>query len=521
MRAPGSGRTVAVLLCVGVLASIAPARASTGGATGAPVRASTWPLDVEFPDVPASHPFATEIGWLADHAIADGYDDGTFRPAATVTRQAFAALLAGYDGNRKGPQRSCTGKPFTDVPVSHPFCAEIAWMKRHDLAAGWPDGTFRPAEPVSRQAFAAVLHRFHGDRDDGAGCPPTPFPDVPASSAFCDDIAWLTDHAIATGYDDGTFRPTAGITRQAIAAFFHRYDTTLTSKVDYDFDGDGDADIGWVSAGTAYRQGSSQPFFVGPAGDEWVAGDYDGKGSWEGASVNTYPEGGPLWTTGGGRETIDLPGPHPYVEVCDRPIAVPADYDGDGDTDPAWYDEGGAIWHLEGQSTPIDFGLGGAIVGADWCDVPVPADYDGDGDDDIAVYRPTDGTFRVLGVGVIATLGLGMPAPADYDGDGDADPALWHGEAQTWVLPVGVEGPTGPPPATAGSWPVPADYDGDGTDEPVVYFDQVHQLWSTDLQVTLDGHEAPLTTPYWLLVNVIRLYFVEQCEPDDCPLPTP
>ena len=53
------------------------------------------------------------------------------------------------------------------------------------------------------------------------------FPDVPDSSQFHDDIAWLVDNGITNGYANGNFGPKDNITRQAFAAFLHNYDTNL------------------------------------------------------------------------------------------------------------------------------------------------------------------------------------------------------------------------------------------------------------------------------------------------------
>lgn len=47
-----------------------------------------------FSDVPPGHPFATEIGRVAGACIAGGYNDGTYRPSDPVTRQAMAAFLS-------------------------------------------------------------------------------------------------------------------------------------------------------------------------------------------------------------------------------------------------------------------------------------------------------------------------------------------------------------------------------------------------------------------------------------------
>lgn len=51
---------------------------------------------------------------------------------------------------------------FNDVLFGHPFYHEIEALARSGITAGWPDGTFRPNEPVTRQAMAAFLARALG-----------------------------------------------------------------------------------------------------------------------------------------------------------------------------------------------------------------------------------------------------------------------------------------------------------------------------------------------------------------------
>jgi len=48
---------------------------------------------------------------------------------------------------------------FTDVPADHPFAEEIDFVANAGIAEGFPDGTYRPGQPVSRQAMAAFLER--------------------------------------------------------------------------------------------------------------------------------------------------------------------------------------------------------------------------------------------------------------------------------------------------------------------------------------------------------------------------
>ncbi len=52
-----------------------------------------------FSDVPSGHPFQDEIGWMADSGISEGFPDGTFRPTSPVTRQAMAAFLQRLAGH--------------------------------------------------------------------------------------------------------------------------------------------------------------------------------------------------------------------------------------------------------------------------------------------------------------------------------------------------------------------------------------------------------------------------------------
>ncbi len=175
-----------------------------------------------FWDVPPGHPFGAEISWVAGEGIAEGYDDGRFRPTGLVTRQALAAFLYRlYAVWGASPPGGGTGT-FTDVPPGHPFADEIDWMAQAGIGQGFRDGTFRPEDPVTRQAAAAFLARFYallGRAPQGAGT----FTDVPPGHPFADQIGWMAEAGIAQGFDDGTFRPEDPVTRQAAAAYLQRF----------------------------------------------------------------------------------------------------------------------------------------------------------------------------------------------------------------------------------------------------------------------------------------------------------
>lgn len=57
------------------------------------------------------------------------------------------------------------------------------------------------------------------------------FADVPDDSAHTQSIQWAHENAIVKGYDDGSYRPGAGIRRDQAATMFHRYDRHVDRKI--------------------------------------------------------------------------------------------------------------------------------------------------------------------------------------------------------------------------------------------------------------------------------------------------
>lgn len=178
--------------------------------------------DTRFRDVPKTHTFYKEIEWLAVKGITSGYKDAdgfwSYRPGSPVTREQLATFLYRYT-NQRG---------FKDVSKSHPRFAEITWMAGGTkLSTGFDDGTFRPDAVLTRDTLAAFLYRLAGSPKFDLPNEPT-FTDVDSKTTFHKEIEWMVSKGITTGYveRDGskTFRPTAPVLREQFAAFLYRYD---------------------------------------------------------------------------------------------------------------------------------------------------------------------------------------------------------------------------------------------------------------------------------------------------------
>lgn len=177
-----------------------------------------------YSDFTSSTPFYTEITWAINKGLLTGFADGTFRPGGSIDRQNLARVIYTYRG--KPAYTPPAKSPFTDVPAGHPFYKEINWMVSKGLTTGYPDKTFRPANPVERNAFAAFLYRMAGEPSYNSPVKPY-FSDVPPTAAFYKEICWLKDMKITTGWADGTYLPLEPTQRDAVCAFLYRYNQVV------------------------------------------------------------------------------------------------------------------------------------------------------------------------------------------------------------------------------------------------------------------------------------------------------
>lgn len=211
-----TGRTLPRLVTVVLALALAVTGAPRAGAA-----------TTSFTDVPPGTAFHTEITWLADVGITTGWADGTFRPLDPVNRDAMAAFLYRLAGS---PAYTPSGQRFSDVPPTSAFYTEIMWLADRGVSTGWPDGTFRPLEPVNRDAMAAFLYRFRGGPAFSAPAA-SPFVDIGSCTQFYREMTWLAARGISTGWtetDGRTYRPVLPVQRDAIAAFLYRLDHPTT-----------------------------------------------------------------------------------------------------------------------------------------------------------------------------------------------------------------------------------------------------------------------------------------------------
>jgi len=142
------------------------------------------------------------VDWLLCRGIVSGYLDNTFRPNNSATRAQMVKMIVLGEA---WPIHAPPAPTFIDVALTDWYYPYIETAVYHSIASGYPDGTFRPNNPVTRSQLCKMIALAQGwpllD-------PPTPsFSDVPPGSAFYEYVETARAHAIISGYGDGTFHP--------------------------------------------------------------------------------------------------------------------------------------------------------------------------------------------------------------------------------------------------------------------------------------------------------------------------
>lgn len=165
-------------------------------------------------DLPESHPFYEEIDYLMEKGVIESYPDGTVQPDAFVTRAEAAVMF----GRLKGLSSTKRATAFRDVPVEHFASGSIAEAAKAGYILGFPDGTFRPDEPVNRGDLAVMIERFFGlNFIFHFG-----YKDVAEKAYYHDAVCRLAASSISYGYSDNTFRPHLQATRGEFSALLAR-----------------------------------------------------------------------------------------------------------------------------------------------------------------------------------------------------------------------------------------------------------------------------------------------------------
>ncbi len=111
---------------------------------------------LSFSDVNSGDWFYDNVMDAANNGYVSGYPDGTFKPNGSTTRAEFASMIAKAMGYESEPSDSDT--MFPDVANDFWAKAAINFCAQNGIIEGYDDGTFKPNQTITRQEAAAILN---------------------------------------------------------------------------------------------------------------------------------------------------------------------------------------------------------------------------------------------------------------------------------------------------------------------------------------------------------------------------
>ena len=159
--------------------------------------------------------------WLntTDHySYIVGYEDGTIRPGNNITRAEVATIFFRLLSEGSSERWYSASNSFSDVAADSWYNVPVSTLSNMGIIDGYEDGTFKPNAPITRAEFTAIATRFFDYTAEYEGA----FNDVTYSDWYADCVQAAVDMGLVNGYADGGFHPTAYITRAESCAIVNR-----------------------------------------------------------------------------------------------------------------------------------------------------------------------------------------------------------------------------------------------------------------------------------------------------------
>jgi len=168
-----------------------------------------------YSDVPSDHWAYDDIYYVTNLGLFQG-SDGAFLPESTMTRGMLVVVLHNMEGNPAGD----ASVSFSDVGDAW-YTDAIRWAAGKGIVEGYPDGTFGPDDPITREDLATIMYRYAGSPSSDTALE---FSDAALISSYAEPaIRWAVEQGILNGRPGNLLDPQGNATRAETAAIFARY----------------------------------------------------------------------------------------------------------------------------------------------------------------------------------------------------------------------------------------------------------------------------------------------------------
>ena len=178
-----------------------------------------------FSDVDGNNWFYDAVRYVYINGLMNGVDGGRFDPYGTTTRGQIVSILYRLAGEPDISNENL-GYPYEDVDAGSWYADAVYWARITGIADGYDNGSFGPNDSITREQMAAMLYRYAEymgyDVTGGAGL--DQFPDGDETSAWAEDsMSWAIAEGLIFGVDGNVLQPQGSAIRAQAATILMRF----------------------------------------------------------------------------------------------------------------------------------------------------------------------------------------------------------------------------------------------------------------------------------------------------------
>lgn len=173
-----------------------------------------------YSDIDSESELGKAVSALTERGVLNGYSDGTFRPDNDITRAEMCKMI-----NILFNFTDVGRNDFNDVKSTDWFYRQVLIAKEYKYIAGFPDGTFRGNDKVTREQAAVIINRI------------TPLIKIDDTVTITDDVSlWareavqmIANHKLLLTDENGKFRADENLKRSELTMLLFRFIPTAKS----------------------------------------------------------------------------------------------------------------------------------------------------------------------------------------------------------------------------------------------------------------------------------------------------
>lgn len=173
--------------------------------------------------------YSDALDYCYEKGIISGMTATTFGPTGTLNRAQLVTMLYRHAGSPAVEGENT----FTDVPAESFYTPAVIWASENGIVYGYEDGSFRPGNSITRQELVTMLHRYmvRLDKDSGERSDLAAFEDLDQLMGYAEDaMQWAVANGVISGISATQLGPQQSANRAQTVTILHRIITGILGE---------------------------------------------------------------------------------------------------------------------------------------------------------------------------------------------------------------------------------------------------------------------------------------------------